>query len=222
MIARDGRRPGRRLPSEPELVRRLGVARGTIREAFKLLEQEGVIEVIHGSGRYVAGGAAVQVDTPITAFQSVSEALHRHGYEVRTRVVTLDRDRPTPAERAALRLPRGEDVVRLERVRECDGRPLVVSFEAFPAAILGADRLCEEAFGESLCAWLERRGRRVVSSAADIRAALPDEVPGGNAASCAWTLISERCVDAAGAPVLLSRNYFRGDCVAWKLVRRAA
>lgn len=48
-----GMRPGDRLSSEAELISHYGVARGTVREALRLLESEGIIEIRRGAaGRH--------------------------------------------------------------------------------------------------------------------------------------------------------------------------
>ena len=44
----------RELPSEPELCRQTGYSRQTVRHALKLLEQEGSLIRIRGSGTYLA------------------------------------------------------------------------------------------------------------------------------------------------------------------------
>lgn len=46
-------RVGERLPTEAELSRQLGVAVGTLRKALALLEEQGALERIQGSGTYV-------------------------------------------------------------------------------------------------------------------------------------------------------------------------
>lgn len=46
-------RQGERLPTEAELAQRLGVAVGTLRKSLSLLEEQGVLERIQGSGTYV-------------------------------------------------------------------------------------------------------------------------------------------------------------------------
>ncbi|WP_405539351.1 FCD domain-containing protein [Streptomyces sp. NBC_00075] len=48
IILGHGMRPGDRLSSEAELISRYGVARGTVREALRLLESEGLIEIRRG------------------------------------------------------------------------------------------------------------------------------------------------------------------------------
>lgn len=44
---------GERLPSERELASHHGVSRIPVREAIKILEQQGIVEIKHGSGNYV-------------------------------------------------------------------------------------------------------------------------------------------------------------------------
>ncbi|RBM18712.1 FadR/GntR family transcriptional regulator [Streptomyces sp. PT12] len=44
---------GSRIPTEPELVRALGVARNTVREALRALAHNGLLDIRHGSGTYV-------------------------------------------------------------------------------------------------------------------------------------------------------------------------
>src|SRR5215208_3589177 len=45
--------PGERLPPEQELAERLGVSRGTLREAVRALTQINVLDVRRGDGTYV-------------------------------------------------------------------------------------------------------------------------------------------------------------------------
>src|SRR3954468_11849523 len=49
-----GRWPvGSRIPTEPELVEQLGVARNTVREAVRALAHNGLLDIRQGSGTYV-------------------------------------------------------------------------------------------------------------------------------------------------------------------------
>lgn len=45
---------GSRIPTEPELVEHLGVARNTVREAVRALAHNGLLDIRQGSGTYVA------------------------------------------------------------------------------------------------------------------------------------------------------------------------
>lgn len=49
-----GLQPGESMPTELELIARLGVSRNTVREAIRELRAWGIVEVRHGHGTYVA------------------------------------------------------------------------------------------------------------------------------------------------------------------------
>ena len=50
LVTRGNMRPGDRLPGEAELIARFGMAKGTIREAMRILEAQGLIETRTGPG----------------------------------------------------------------------------------------------------------------------------------------------------------------------------
>ncbi|SMF91817.1 transcriptional regulator, GntR family [Paenibacillus uliginis N3/975] len=54
--------PGDVLPTERELAQSFGISRGTLREAFRILEREGLIEVKPGGGRYLSKALDVAED----------------------------------------------------------------------------------------------------------------------------------------------------------------
>jgi GntR family transcriptional regulator len=222
-VRSDRMRPGDKLPSEMELASRFAVSRSSVREALKLLEQDGLIDVHHGSGRFVSASAALRVNRPITRFEGVTELLESLGYHPVNEVLSAERVLPTDDERAALGLAAGAAVVRLRRLRRHDGTALMLSSNVFSADLLGGDAIDDVDFSGSLTEWLRSRGHLPVSSAAEIHAAaIPDEVarlPGVDAGK-PWLLISERCVDASGAPVLLSNDFHRGDFFAFHVLRR--
>lgn len=58
LIRSEGHRPGDRLPTELELARQLGVGRGIVREAIKVLSAVGLVRARRGSGIYVGSGTS--------------------------------------------------------------------------------------------------------------------------------------------------------------------
>jgi GntR family transcriptional repressor for pyruvate dehydrogenase complex len=71
-IERGELKPDDRLPTEQELSAQLGVGRSSIREAIRVLESEGLIEVRRGAGTFIAHEAPrlLEQDTTITAWLS--------------------------------------------------------------------------------------------------------------------------------------------------------
>src|SRR6056297_3955912 len=62
-VVERGMMPGDRLPGEPELIAHFGMAKGTIREALRVLEAQGLIRTRTGPG----GGAFVNEVTEVRA-----------------------------------------------------------------------------------------------------------------------------------------------------------
>ncbi|MBS1678944.1 MAG: GntR family transcriptional regulator [Actinobacteria bacterium] len=215
--------PGDKLPSEPELVARFGAARGSVREALKLLEQDGTVDVRHGLGRFVAAGAGLAVDRPVTIFESATEMLQSRGFKPTTRVLSVERDASSPAEAEALDLDRGAPIVRLRRLRLHRKKLLIYSVAAFPADYLDGAEPDVADFADSLTEWLAARGHRPVSSAAQLQATgLPEEVArlAEVEGQTEWLLIAERCVDEAGRLCLYTRDHHRGDVFTFTVLRR--
>jgi GntR family transcriptional regulator len=121
---KDGRwKPGATLPSEIDLYRQLGVSLGTLRKALGVLESEQIIVREPGRGTFVKDHQAGHALGRFNPIRGADGAPVRG--QVRSRQIELAA--PTPAERAALRLQPGDQVVRILRLRVHDGRPF--SFE---------------------------------------------------------------------------------------------
>ncbi len=225
VIATEGLKPGDQLPPEAEIAARFGVARGTVREAFKLLEQGGLIDVRHGSGRFVSAIGGLKVERPVTDFESVTEMLTALGYRPWNKILSVDVVPATPDEADALGLAAASDVVRLRRLRMHGQKTLIYEIDTFSAGLLEERSLAAEDFSGSLNKWLEAKGHPPVSSVAQIRAVeLPVDLtrePGVDAAK-PWLLITERCVDPRGVPVLYSQDYHRGDVFSFHVLRQRA
>jgi DNA-binding FadR family transcriptional regulator len=99
-LVRAGRwQVGDRLPNEVDLAKELGVGRSTVREAVRLLARDGVLDVRHGSGTFVADAAAARADVATM----LRRARLREVYEVR-RALEVE------AARLAARRVRPEDI----------------------------------------------------------------------------------------------------------------
>ena len=223
LIAADGLGAGDQLPSETDIAARFGVARGTVREALKLLEQGGLVKVQHGRGRFVSAIGNSMVTRPMTEFESVTEMLEEHGYDLHSRVLSVETVGADEDQATALGLASRTPVVRLRRLRLHREEALIYEINAFSAELLGDHPAADMDFTGSINSWLESLGRCPVASAAMIQSVnVPAEVedlPEVDADQ-PWLLITERCVDRQGMPVLFSQDFHRGDTFSFNVFRQ--
>lgn len=211
-------KPGEALPSESRLAERFNVGRTTVREALKIVEQEGLIDVRHGSGRYAR--PHMSVERPITRYESVTDMLRSLGYVSTSRVVAKETREGTADERSALALAAGALVIVLDRVRYADDEAIICSRDVMSHALL-AD-VAESAWEGSLLDILEARGQRPVMatsrfSATTLPAPFAAAVP--LRAEDPWLLARQVSRSAAGVPVVTAHDYYRGDLFSFDVVR---
>jgi GntR family transcriptional regulator len=220
LIVESGLGPGDQLSGEAELAARFSVARTTVREALKLLEQEGQVDVRHGLGRFVAPAT---VQWPITRLESVTEMMQAMGSSVTNRVISVGTTPASDDEAAALQQPAGSVVVRLERVRSVDRRPVIYSIDVIAGSVVGDDFATIDWSG-SLRVLLDAHGAAMVSSTAQLRAVtLPRTMVGalGEDARAPWLLMVQTHFTADGRAVLYSHDYHRGDAFTFNVLRRS-
>lgn len=75
--------PGDRLPSEHELSEAMGVSRGSIREAMKILKAIGVVEIKQGDGTYITQPSTKSYFDPLLFELILTEASVREFMELR-------------------------------------------------------------------------------------------------------------------------------------------
>jgi GntR family transcriptional regulator len=215
--------PGDRVPSEAEIAELCNVGRSTAREALKLLEQDGLVLVERGRGRFLSSLFAVHIERPVTRFESTTSMLEALGYgDAKTLVLSATEDEPDAAERDALGLADTDSVIRLERLRSSGDEPLVYTVETLPRACIPGP-VKHVNWAGSLTDLMAAQGHMLASSAARIQAQdLPEEAQDTyNLAGLGpWLLITETVVTTAGRPVLRSRGYHRGSLFAFNFQRR--
>ncbi len=121
-------REGDRFPSDTELVHRYGVSRGTIREALKLLFQQGYLVREQGKGTFVTYRKIEQDPDQLIGF---SELMRRNNMKPAARVLEKQVIEPAPKLMQLLRLQPDEKVVRIVRLRYGDDQPLIIERSFF-------------------------------------------------------------------------------------------
>jgi GntR family transcriptional regulator len=115
--------PGAQVPSEIELSAQLGVSRMTTRKALDALVAGGVLYRRKGKGTYVADSV---VDYGLTTMQSFSHTLRSRGYDVHTRVLSVDTVQGPPEIAQMLHLGPGSPLLRIRRLRLIGERPAAI------------------------------------------------------------------------------------------------
>ncbi|MCH8875783.1 MAG: GntR family transcriptional regulator [Chloroflexi bacterium] len=126
--------PGDRLPAERKLSRALSVNRMTLRNALRVLEQQGLLIRRQGDGTYVA---APKVERQAGYLFSFTEGMRRRGYIPGAKVIHLER-RPVEASIGRqLGLGASAMIYSIQRLRLLNRQPVLleeftISVERFP------------------------------------------------------------------------------------------
>jgi GntR family transcriptional regulator len=222
LIAESGLKPGQQIPTEAQLKQRLGGARPTIREALKLLEQDGVIRAEHGRGRFLTAAGAIRIDRPITAFESITDMAGHLGYRLTNKVLSVSEEKPSREVAAALMLSKGETIIRLERLRLNGREPVIYCLDHIRRSVI-LDRAFDVDWSGSLLETLARYGARPSMSQARVRAMLlPQDVAARHDLRDFGPalVIEETAYLDSGPPVIHAFDYHRGDKFAFSFLRK--
>lgn len=124
--------PGDRLDNEVQLSERLSVSRPTVRQAVQRLAHEGLVVRQRGVGTVVVNRRIQRR----LALSSLYEDLRASGREPATEVLSVEQVKADEEVAAALGISAGLTVMRIERLRKADGRPLAVMRNYLPADLL--------------------------------------------------------------------------------------
>jgi GntR family transcriptional regulator len=212
LIRSNGLRPGDRLPTEPELVERLRVSRGTVRRAFDDLEREGIVSRQPGRGTFVAERRMMR---PLSELTSFTEHLRSLGLEPGARLVS---HREVDADGGDEHFPDDAPLVRIVRVRTANGEPVGLHTLYLDAGLADRIGFTREALRrtpeKSLYAALSAAGVEIEVAREDLtaRVASTRERELLNLPPHAAVLEVVRRTYAAGAsPVELVRAVYRAD-----------
>lgn len=165
--------PGAQLPGDYELSELLGVSRGVVRQALSALRHDGLIERERGRGTFVSRPKTAQ--GLLNSLRGLAEDATLRGQTVDSIVLRFGE---TPADDVvAARLERaaGTPVVELERLRNLNGEPWVLTVTYLPADLVPGITDLDLGGGESLYRVLrDTYGLPVVASTRRVEAAVTD------------------------------------------------
>jgi GntR family transcriptional regulator len=126
-------RPGSQLPTEAELCEELGVSRTVVREALRVLEDDGFVVRRHGVGTFVRNQPILK---NLNVNFGITEMIESAGLIAGTSHLALQKETADPEKAEQLRVAVGTPLVTIERVRTANGRPVVFSIDTLTEALI--------------------------------------------------------------------------------------
>jgi len=112
--------PNQKLPTEQELSKEYKISRATVRQALAALVSEGLLYRKQGKGTFVTEKAAQARSVKLTGF---TEDLFSEGHQAEVKILDVRQVQAPERVTTVLRIPAGEEVVRIKRLRSVDGTP---------------------------------------------------------------------------------------------------
>jgi len=203
-------RPGDRLPSDSDLCAEFGVSRMTARNAMARLAEEGLVVRDPGRGSFVAEPPSHRRADSLMSF---SREMRRQGRVPASRMLACVVRDVTTREAVELRMPTGDSVVSIKRIRLADRQPIAIEHVVLhgrtAAVVLGAD-LTTGSLHQTLleAGFIPTKGQATIwaEAASDEDAALLDVKPGD-------PLLVERRVilDQFGRPLERTESRYAAD-----------
>jgi GntR family transcriptional regulator len=217
---------GVRLPGEAELARQLSVSRPTLREATRTLSQEGLLDIRHGVGTFVASPPR-HVSSALDTMRSMSALIKEFGGEPRVASLAVRRIEADATMAAALGLAEGAPVAEVSRVRLIDDRPLALAYEFIPLVDVEREMTLIEGFdGGSIYRFVsDVLGWPLIYSEMSVTAVSAGKKQAEQLhlnIRAPLLLMREVHFDAKGRRVLYSVNYHNSSVVEFTLVRVGA
>lgn len=161
---------GDRLPSERELSVKFGVSRMTLRQAIQTLADEGILERKIGSGTYVANEKVQEKMSGTTSFTDIMESQNR---TPSSKTISFFRSPASSSEAENLGLKKGDQILRMERIRYADNVPICFEVASIPADIVKS--FSKEEITDSFYHTLKQKGMEIGRANQTVTAILASE-----------------------------------------------
>lgn len=211
--------PGQQLPPEPKLAKSLGVSRATLREALRVLEEENVVERIHGVGTFIkinpviAGG--------IEELISITEMIERNGQKPGAMMLSIELVEVEEKDQSKLQLQPREKVLLLKRIRTANNENVIFCIDKIPAKFLPEDFSYKH---QSLFEDLKASTDLEIQYARSDISAIGYDAQISNLLHCepgeSLLVLNQLHYDRLDRPIIYSNNYFRANKFKFSVVRR--
>ena len=212
---------GERLPSEPDLAKKLGVSRATLREAMRTFEAQGLIRRRQGSGTFVVGQVPA-MEAGLEVLESLETMAERLGLEITVDELHIEVNNAEKTQALDFGLPVGTRLTRVQRVMREENRPVAYLVDTLPEDVLKAEHLPANFKGSVLDFLLGRGDPLTVSKAAISAIGAPAEVAKALQIQRGDVLLEfiSRLYNASGKMLDYSSSYFIPGYFHFHVVRR--
>lgn len=211
---RDGEiAPGEHIDTEVELAEKLGLSRPTVRQAIQELVNQGLLVRRRGVGTQVVH-SQLRRSVELTSLYDDLSAGH---HAPRTTVLSLSSKPADDKLAESLRIPVGDRVLHIRRLRLMDGEPLAIMRNWIPASLLTTSKDDLESTG--LYELLRRQGVHVRVANQSIGAAVASAADAkllGIKAGAPLLIMERTAFDDAGRVVETSSHKYRADSYSFE------
>lgn len=204
--------PGTVLPPERIVCRKCGVSRMTLRAAYGLLEQEGMVRCQRGHRTFIYPSHILK---QLQEMRSFSEETTSRGATPSSKLLSFGLVKPDPEIKAFFGLPDDERIYEIRRLRFSDGMPIALeisyiqrsqcpNLERFDLVNHSLYKILEDHYGIQLHYCID-----------EISAARPSQIHRRElkiTAPITLLIIKRKSCTANDTPVEYSISAYRGDC----------
>jgi GntR family transcriptional regulator, mannosyl-D-glycerate transport/metabolism system repressor len=158
------------IPSEQKLSESFNVSRVTIRQAIKLLVDEGILYKVRGSGTYVK---QPKIEHDIYRLQGFTEEMESLNHVPSNQVLEFSMQIPIEPIKEKLNLKEDEKVFFIRRLRSGDGEPMILEETYMPVTLF--PDLSVEVMTRSKYEYVEKKGYKIKERQGEILPHIPSK-----------------------------------------------
>ncbi len=213
---------GGKLPGEHELAERLGVNRGTLRGALKLLEQEGLIIRKQGDGTY-ANPRVIGIKTRLDDIIEYQELIKASGYEPDATMLSIEIEEASEQIATQLNIEPRSPILVARQVLSADGNPSIYVEDAIPIKLI-KEEYDQSELEISVLDFLEEKCFvRLDYTISEIEPCICSEKIAEILAMepCQAVLKTvATCYSENSEPIMFSRSYYKTSFIRFSIVRK--